>query len=148
MPDVALPDHAYVPGQTARHDESVFAVYHDSVPPDIAPADLTATLAWQAGLMFYDKGYFWEAHEVLEPVWMATPKDSAAHQLVQGIIQLANAALKAKMKRSNAALRLCAKARDHLRAARSAGGDRVMEQPLSVWIDRVDSLEALLEGWQ
>jgi hypothetical protein len=72
---------------------------------------------------------------------LATPRDSAEHQLVQGIIQLANAALKAKMNRPQAARRLCAKARDHLRAARSAKGDRIMQQDVSHWFQRVDSVE-------
>ena len=145
MPDLTLPDYAYVPGQTPRHDEAIFEVYHESVSGGLSLEDLKATLAWQAGLVFYDKGYFWEAHEVLEPVWMATPRNSAEHQLVQGIIQLANAALKARMKRPNAALRLCGKARDHIRAARSAGGDLVMEQSISTWMSEIDSIEALIQ---
>ena len=145
MPDLTLPDYAYVPGQTPRHDEAIFEVYHESVSAGLSLEDLKATLAWQAGLVFYDKGYFWEAHEVLEPVWMATPRNSAEHQLVQGIIQLANAALKARMKRPNAALRLCGKARDHIRAARSAGGDLVMEQSISTWMSEIDSIEALIQ---
>ena len=145
MPDLTLPDYAYVPGQTPRHDEAFFEVYHESVSVGMSLEDLKATLAWQAGLVFYDKGYFWEAHEVLEPVWMAAPRNSAEHQLVQGIIQLANAALKARMKRPNAALRLCGKARDHIRAARSAGGDLVMEQSISTWMSEIDSIEALIQ---
>lgn len=145
MPDLTLPDYAYVPGQTPRHDEAIFEVYHKSVSAGLSLEDLKATLAWQAGLVFYDKGYFWEAHEVLEPVWMAAPRNSAEHQLVQGIIQLANAALKARMKRPNAALRLCGKARDHIRAARSAGGNLVMEQSISTWMSEIDSIEALIQ---
>ena len=146
MPDIALPDYAYVPGETPRHAEGVFAPYHNSVPPDIGVQELPSTLAWRAGLIFFDQGFFWEAHEVLEPVWMATPRYSAEHQLVQGIIQLANAALKAKMNRPHAAGRLCTKARDHLRAARSAKGESIMEQDVSRWFERVDSLERHLEG--
>ncbi len=144
MPDIALPDYAYVPGETPRHDEGLFLPYHDSVQPNTTVQKLPKTLAWRAGLAFFDQGFFWEAHEVLEPVWMATPRNSAEHQLVQGIIQLANAALKAKMNRPQAARRLCTKARDHLRAARSAKGESIMEQTVTHWFERVDSLERQL----
>ena len=141
MPDITLPGHVYVPGQTTRHAEGSFEDYHASVPPEIALKDLPGTLAWRAGLRFFDEGFFWEAHEVLEPVWMATPDGTAEHQMVQCVIQLANAALKHRMGRPAAAQRLCTKARDHLRAARSAGGERVMEQDVDLWLARVDSVE-------
>jgi len=142
LSEIALPDYAYVPGQTPRHGEDVFTHYHNSVRPDTALKELPSTLAWRAGLLFFEQGFFWEAHEVLEPVWMDTPRDSSEHQLVQGIIQLANAALKLKMSRPKAAARLCAKARDHLRAARPANGDSILQQDVEEWFARVESLEA------
>ncbi len=144
MSEIVLPDYAYVPGVTPRHAEGAFASYHNSVSPDIAVGALPKTRAWRAGLIFFEHGFYWEAHEVLEPVWMATPRNTAAHQLVQGIIQLANAALKVRMDRRQAALRLCTKARTHLRAARSSEGEVVMAQHIGTWLEHVESLEAEL----
>ena len=141
MPDITLPGHAYVPGETERHPEETFALYHASVAQHMSPEDLQETLSWRAGLVFLDNGFFWEAHEVLEPVWMATPRDSAEHQMVQAVIQIANAALKLKMRRPAAAKRLCHRARDHLRAARSSGGEVVMGQSVQDMLSRVESIE-------
>lgn len=141
MADIPLPSHRYIPGRTDRHADDAFDAFHNSVHPDMDVDALQSTVAWRAGLMFLDHGYFWEAHEVLEPVWMATARDSAEHQLVQGIIQIANAALKQKMERKAAALRLCVRARDHLRAARSAGGEQIMGLRVSDVLKRLDSLE-------
>ncbi len=138
MADIPRPGHAYVPGQSPRHPEGTFDLFHDSVTGGVSLPD---TLAWQAGLLFLDEGYFWEAHEVLEPVWMATAPESAEHQMVQGIIQLANAALKQRMGRPAAANRLCEIALGHLRAARSAGGEVVMGERVADWVERVESLE-------
>ncbi|WP_168223064.1 DUF309 domain-containing protein [Oceanicola sp. D3] len=97
----ATPEYAYVPGQTARHPEGAF----DGLRATAEPKPL-ASEALTTGLDWIDAGYFWEAHEVLEPVWLALP-DGAARTGIQALIQLANAGLKARMERPAAALRLC-----------------------------------------
>ncbi len=103
-----LPPHAYVPGRTERHPEGYFDAVRDTVQPGMGPADLTRSAAFQTGLHYLEEGYYWEAHEVFEPVWMALPADSAERRVVQALIQLANAHLKQGMGRPKAALRLCA----------------------------------------
>lgn len=113
----ALPDHAYIPGQTARHPQGRFDALRATATDPTASATAACNPAFQAGLDFLEAGFFWEAHEVLEPVWMNAPANSAERFLVQALIQLANAALKHAMDRPNAALRLCAIAADLLRRA-------------------------------
>lgn len=44
--------------------------------------------ALEAGLAAYDRGDFFEAHELLEPAWMGTA-DLAERALYQGLIKLA-----------------------------------------------------------
>jgi predicted metal-dependent hydrolase len=53
------------------------------------PIDATARReAFEAGLLAYEQGYFFAAHELLEPAWMGT--DNAAERaLYQGLIKLA-----------------------------------------------------------
>ncbi|WP_213545720.1 DUF309 domain-containing protein [Vannielia litorea] len=98
---MSAPAYAYVPGRTQRHPEGAF----DAIRATAEPEPL-ASEALRTGLDWIDAGYFWEAHEVLEPVWMALP-DGPARTGVQALIQLANAGLKARMARPAAALRLC-----------------------------------------
>lgn len=69
-------------------------------------AELEGSAAWAAGWHFLDAGFYWEAHEVLEPVWMALPDGSAERRFVQAVIQAANAGLKARMERPGAVRRL------------------------------------------
>jgi len=104
-----VPPHAYVPGQTPRHAPDLFEALHASVRPGMSATELVQSNAWRAGLHYLEIGYFWEAHEALEPVWMALPAGSAERNLVQMVIQLANAALKARMQRPGAVERLCAR---------------------------------------
>jgi predicted metal-dependent hydrolase len=96
MREIPDPPFACVPGQTARHPEGFF---------DFLKADRATAL--RAGLVYFERGFFWECHEVLEAVWMETPDPSPERDMVQAVIQLANARLKLRMDRPKAAVRLC-----------------------------------------
>lgn len=133
-----LPDHAYVPGKTVRHADGAFDDLLQGVTAGMSPDQLAATDAFRAGIVFLDAGYFWEAHEMFEPIWMVCPPGSAERQLMQGLIQYANAGLKNVMARPRAALRLCDIAQAHLMQAGGA------DMPVDVVAIRVgvDSLRA------
>lgn len=101
------PDHAYVPGMNARHPEGMFDAIRATARQDMPVGMLLRCDAFHIGIEYVAKGYYWEAHEVLEAVWLALPANSLERFGVQGIIQLANAHLKMRMKRPKAARRLC-----------------------------------------
>ena len=103
-----------MPGLNARHPEEWFDPIKAGIAGSGDPAALQDSDAWKAGLAYLDEGYFWECHEVLEAVWLQTPDGSAEREMVQAIIQLANARLKLRMDRPRAAARLCAMVRAHL----------------------------------
>jgi predicted metal-dependent hydrolase len=52
--------------------------------------DQERAVALEAGLAAYDRGDYFEAHELLEPAWMGTD-DLAERALLQGLIKLAAA---------------------------------------------------------
>ena len=117
MAETPLPPYAYIPGQTPRHPPGRFdALRAQALDPT---GSLTAgdNRAFQAGLDFLEAGFYWEAHEVLEPVWRNAGANAPERLLVQGLIQLANAALKHRMGRPRAALRLLAICTDLVRRA-------------------------------
>ncbi|WP_425099025.1 DUF309 domain-containing protein [Tropicibacter sp. S64] len=115
-----LPPHAYVPGQTPRHPEGLFDASKGLAEP------LEASPAFAHGLRFLEQGFFWEAHECLEPVWMAARENSGEKLLLQALIQLANARLKARMGRPKAEARLRAEAARLAQEAFGRGGALVL----------------------
>ena len=131
-PEIPLPSHAYVPGRTPRHAEGAFDVFHASVH-----GPLEETLAWRAGWHFIEGGFFWEAHEVLEPVWLALPPNAPERKQVQAVIQTANAALKLEMGLPRAALRLCAIAGALLDDAGSGDAMGLPVQQVRVYLEAV-----------
>ncbi|SMX50199.1 DUF309 domain-containing protein [Maliponia aquimaris] len=115
-----LPRNAYLPGLTPRPAEGAYDALKAVRDP------LPDSPAWHAGLRFFEAGYYWEAHEVWEVVWMTARANSAERALVQGMIQLANAGLKRRMGRERAALRLDTLAGAILAEALARGGAEVM----------------------
>ncbi|MDA7965064.1 DUF309 domain-containing protein [Ruegeria sp.] len=99
------PAQPYIPGRTLRPAEGAFDDLKCGLN-DIPVERLTETRAWVAGLAFFRDGYYWEAHEVLETVWLACPPNAPERLMVQAIIQRANAELKRVMGQERAALRL------------------------------------------
>ncbi len=115
LPDVVcLPPHAYVPGQTPRHPEDWFDTIKASASDGVPLDQLHQTEAWRAGRAYFDAGYFWECHEVLEAIWLQTPDPSPERAMTQAVIQLANARLKLRMDMPRAARRLCDMVLAHL----------------------------------
>lgn len=106
--------------------------------------ELAASPAMQAGRRFLHAGFGWEAHEVLEPVWMACPPNSPARHMAQALIQIANARLKDRMDQPGAAARLRRIAARHLAEARlgQGGGGLILGlDPAAVadWVCTADS---------
>jgi len=103
------PPHAYIPGRTPRHPEDLFDACKlglDDVPMD----RLHETASWEIACAFFDERYFWEAHEVLEAIWMVCLPNSPEKVFVQAFIQHANAELKREMGMERATTRLRAEA--------------------------------------
>ncbi len=139
MPAEQLPEYAYVPGQNERHPEDAFDVLKATAVRSKDSTELASCEAFLAGLRFLDAGYYWEAHEVLEPVWMALPDGAAERRLVQGLIQLANGRLKLRMGRLKAALRLVGQARGLVPSGMSFTIMTLDVQEVHAWINALES---------
>lgn len=136
-----LPSEPYVPGVTARPTASVVFDISEAAPAVTDPSRWREHEAWLAGFRLYGQGYFWETHEVWEPVWIGARPNSAERVMVQGLIQLANGCLKVKMGRPKAALRLVALSRDCLGEAANSGRDRLMGLDLGAARDGLKRFE-------
>lgn len=108
-PRLKLPKHPYHPGVNQRPDACIFEPFK-TLPSPASIDALRDCATLSAGFEAFHVGYFWEAHELWEPVWMALPDDSAEKALMQGLIQLANAGLKAEMGKPRAVRRILERA--------------------------------------
>ena len=140
---VRWPAHAYVPGRNERHPDDAFDELKRTVRPGAAVDELVACEAFGTALRWLDAGYGWEAHELLEPVWMALPDGGAERRFVQALIQLANGRLKLAMGRPKAARRLVGLARGLLPPdGPGRGPDRILSVSVRDVRRGLDALEA------
>jgi hypothetical protein len=75
---------------------------------NLSLAALSTTRAWTEGHTLFQNGYFWEAHELWEAVWLVCPEGSPEKTFLQLWIQIANGRLKHRMGRPKAVTRLIA----------------------------------------
>lgn len=101
-----LPDYRHIPGRNERPPEAVFAAIKATAPAVTSSATAGDNTAWCYGIRLLNEGYYWEAHEVLEPVWLNAAPNSRERHLVQAIIHLANGRLKEVMAQSRARFRI------------------------------------------
>jgi Domain of unknown function (DUF309) len=125
--DLPLPQWAYVPGEMAEDDADHDTLWKvKSLVPsrfrDYVPARHPAL---RYGMMLNDRGYFWEAQEILEAVWAAAPQGGRERILLRACILIATANLRLRMQKPHVTARLLGEALGELEALgmRNAGGD-------------------------
>jgi hypothetical protein len=111
---LALPRWAHMPGETRDADHETLATALALVPARFEGFVPARHPALRYGLELNDAKYFWECHEILEAVWAAAPQGGRARILLRACIQIANANLKLRMQKFNAAARLFSEALSEL----------------------------------
>ena len=125
--DLPFLDHAYIPGKNERHADGFLDHILDLAPAETLDLTASDNVAWNFGLRLLANAYYWEAHEVLERVWLNSAPNGRERILVQGMIHMANAALKIRMERPAAAQRLADLAASSIDEAFAGyGGERLM----------------------
>jgi len=104
--ETPLPDYKHLPGKNARPDDGLLESIAHSASAVTDDATYRSNAAWLYGIRLFNNGFYWEAHEVLEAVWNNAAPNSREKHLVQGVIQMANAQLKASLEQTKAADRL------------------------------------------
>ncbi len=90
--------------------------------PDPTPLSLNE-VPWQNsasylyGIDLFNAGYWWECHEILEGLWLATGRETKAGHTMQAIIQCAAAHLKIALGHPIGARRLISHSRRHVDTA-------------------------------
>lgn len=108
--DWEMPLYAHIPGKTLRPVDGPIAVMVGEASERTEAASWQTNKPYLYGFVLYRGGFHWEAHEVWEAVWMRCRPNSSERFLLQALIQLSNAALKARMAKDRAVHRLLADA--------------------------------------
>ena len=123
FPDEAFPPYRFVPGKNPHPfaHEGGWGYGTDRAPPPFVERDAwSGNTAYLRGVDLFNRGWWWEAHEVWETLWKESRSD-----YYQGLIQMAAALIKVHIGQWSGAGRLIARARERL--AQTAGAD-LLEQ--------------------
>ena len=101
--------------------------------------------AFAAGVEAYERGDFFEAHEILEPAWMGTD-DIAERDLYQGLIKLAAAFVHGVRGNPAGIAKNLTGARERLAAAAGTDAERESGLDVGALIGAVDDRLARLAG--
>jgi hypothetical protein len=123
-----LPQWAYVPGTAGEDaDHDTLWTVKVLVPPAFRGYVPARHPALRYGLALNERGYFWEAQEILETVWAAAPQGGRGRILLRACVFIAKANLRLRMEKPRAAARLFLDARSELRQRelhrQTGGGD-------------------------
>jgi uncharacterized protein len=97
LPDEPLPPYTFIPGQSphpisdpAGHSYG----YRPEVPEPPDPQRWRESLTYLRGLDLFNHGYYWEAHEAWESLWMACGRTGETADFLKALIKLAAAGVK------------------------------------------------------
>jgi len=99
VPDRSFPAYAYVPGRTPHPTRDPGGHSHGEAveppePPD--PGHWRSSADYLYGIDLFNHGFYWEAHEAWEGLWVACGRRGPTATYLQGLINLAAAGFKAR----------------------------------------------------
>jgi len=112
-----FPAYRYRPGQTPHPVRDPLGHSHGA-PESVEALDVEDWHTCESYLFaidLFNHAYYWEAHEWLEGLWRGTGRQSETGILLQGLIQLTAALLKASIGERQGAQRLAARGAEKLR---------------------------------
>ncbi len=99
VPDRPFPPYAYVPGRTPHPTRDADGHSYEAKPempepPD--PEDWHACRDYLYGIDLFNHGFYWEAHEAWEGLWVACGRRGLTATYLQALINLAATGFKAR----------------------------------------------------
>jgi hypothetical protein len=99
LPDRPFPPYAYVPGDTPHptRDPGGHSFGAESQAPEPpGPEHWRSCRDYLYGIDLFNHGFYWEAHEAWEGIWVACGRRGPTATYLQALISLAAAGLKAR----------------------------------------------------
>lgn len=123
-PDRPLPPYSYVPGRfphpigdpsghSYRAPSLQREIHHQSlVPPVSLASDWKHSSDYLFGIDLFNHGFYWEAHETWEQLWIDFGRTGLDANFIKGLIKLAAAGVKAREGRPKGVQRHACRAKE------------------------------------
>ena len=107
-PEIALPPYSYVPGRFPHPISDPRGHSFGAGPPTPDPRDPARwgdCRVYLHGIDLFNHGYYWEAHEAWEGLWLACGRSGPTATFLKGLIKLAAAGVKVREGKPNGVVR-------------------------------------------
>jgi uncharacterized protein len=114
LPGIVLPPYTYVPGRSPHPVSDPVGHMHGAaqdVPQRPDPETWDRSAEYLRAVDLFNHGYYWEAHEAWEQLWMAAGRQGVVADFLKGLIKLAAAGVKVREGNAAGARRHVARAR-------------------------------------
>lgn len=110
--DRPLPPYSYVPGMHPHpiREENGHSFGEEVSVSNFAPDNWRDCREFLFGIDLFNSGYYWEAHESWEAVWIAAGRSGVVADFLKGLIKLAAAGVKVREGNENGVRRHAARA--------------------------------------
>ncbi len=114
---VPFPSYTFIPGETPHPTRdpaghSYGKDHHEQIHFDSSHWQQCESYCY--GIDLFNHGYWWEAHEALEAVWIAAGRTTETGYFIQGLIQIAVAQLKQQQGFTDVARNMAAEGLDKM----------------------------------
>ena len=95
--DRPFPPYTYVPGKQPHpvsDPRGHMYGQHDQEPPPLDPLQWALSETYLYAVDLFNHGYYWEAHEAWESLWLAADRTGPTAEFLKGLIKLAAAGVK------------------------------------------------------
>ena len=102
--DRPLPPYTYVPGQQPHPISDPAGHMHGQEHPEpapLVPSNWQTSETYLYAVDLFNQGYFWEAHEAWESLWIAAGRQGTTADFLKGLIKFAAAGVK-RLERNSA----------------------------------------------
>ena len=107
-----LPSRKFIPGKGIHPDKDPTGPHIPKIEMDqekLNPSNWQRSENFLYAIDLFNNGYWWEAHEVLEKLWVQTGKTTPIAIFLQGLIQISAALLKDSQSLSRGSAKLLEK---------------------------------------
>jgi len=146
MPVYSLPPYAFIPG--LNHHPTRHPLGHSFSRAEFEPGDPSMSTwpmdpLWSYGFRLFNRGYYWEAHEVWEAFWLRA--EGAEKTLISALIGIAASGVKVRQGHFVAAHRLLDRNAHRIGLM---GDQPVLEMAPAMLLDSIKMMRAAVAEFQ
>lgn len=141
---IPYPPYAFVPGGRWPHPTGApgghSAGESRGATAPIEEENWSRSPSYRRGIVLFNAGYYWEAHEVWEGLWHAHGRRGPTADLIKGLIKLAAAGVKVRQRQRHGVVTHARRASGSFAMARACGGRFQLGLDLDEWIKTAEGI--------